>query len=137
MASKSFKVGFSMNIKMMLFPQFVSCILNFLFCQPIVCPFISSPMSNTACYCKIVKSNTAAQFLPFPPSCLFHRKVFSGKLNQTLFRSSQKIKKRSGRKSLLDASDEMANFQLNNKTSKSLQVSISFNAIALLGKGQP
>ena len=42
MASKSFKVGFSMNIKMMLFPQFVSCfILTFLFCQPFVCSFIS------------------------------------------------------------------------------------------------
>ena len=42
MASKSFKVGFSMNIKMMLFPQFVRCfILTFLFCQPFVCSFIS------------------------------------------------------------------------------------------------
>ena len=80
---------------------------------------ISSNVKYAACYCKIVKSNTAGRIVSsFLSSCLFHRKVFSGKLNQTLFRSCQKIKKRSGRKSLLDASDERANFQLNNKTIK-------------------
>ena len=72
MASKSFKVGFSMNIKMMLFHQFVTR-LHFEFSLSSVFALSSHllypPMSNTACYCKIVKSNTAF------PLCLFHRKV--------------------------------------------------------------
>ena len=65
MASKSFKVGFSMNIKMMLFHQFVTR-LHFEFSLSSVFALsphlLYPPMSNTACYCKIVKSNTA-----FPP----------------------------------------------------------------------
>ena len=102
MASKSFKVGFSMNIKMMLFHQFVTR-LHFEFSLSSVFALSSHllypPMSNTACYCKIVKSNTA-----FPPFVFFIGKLFSGKLNQTLFRSCWKIKKRNGGKSLLDGS---------------------------------
>ena len=68
MASKSFKVGFSMNIKMMLFPQFVSCfILTFLFCQPFVCSFISDILqcqilSLLLQNCKVKQSRIVSSF---------------------------------------------------------------------------
>ena len=50
MESKSFKDGFSMNIKIMLFPKLVTWILNFVFCQPLVCSFIWSLMSSNVKY---------------------------------------------------------------------------------------
>ena len=57
------------------------------------------PMSNTSLLLQNCK-------LKHSPSCLFHWKVFSGKLNETLFRfCCWKIKKRNGRKSLLVGSD--------------------------------
>ena len=73
MASKSFKVGFSMNIKMMLFPQFVSCfILTFLSCQPFVCSFISDILqcqilSLLLQNCKVKHSRPHSFFLFCPP----------------------------------------------------------------------
>ena len=72
MASKSFKVGFSMNIKMMLFHQFVTR-LHFEFSLFCVCSFIPSLISSNVKYglllqnCKVKHS--------FLPLCLFHRKV--------------------------------------------------------------
>ena len=102
MASKSFKVGFSMNIKMMLFHQFVTR-LHFEFSLFCVCSLVPSLISSNVKYglllqnCKVKHS--------FPPFVFFIGKLFSGKLNQTLFRSGWKIKKRNGRKSLLDGSD--------------------------------
>ena len=66
MASKSFKVGFSMNIKMMLFHQFVILLhLDFLLLFACSSHLLYPPMSNTPCYCKIVKSNTASPPLSF------------------------------------------------------------------------
>ena len=64
MASKSFKVGFSMNIKMMLFHQFVTR-LHFEFSLFCVCSFIPSLISSNVKYglllqnCKVKHS--------FPP----------------------------------------------------------------------
>ena len=72
--------------------NFVSCLLPFYISSNVKYP----PMSNTACYCKIVKSN----IVPPRTGCLFHSKLFSGKLNETWSRSCWKIKKRNGRKSL-------------------------------------
>ena len=101
MASKSFKVGFSMNIKMMLFHQFVTR-LHFEFSLFCVCSLVPSLISSNVKYglllqnCKVKHS--------FPPFVFFIGKLFSGKLNQTLFRSCWKIKKRNGGKSLLDGS---------------------------------
>ena len=124
---------FSFCILHFAFPHFVilnfssvySFILHFAFCISTliilnfssVCSFIPSlihpPMSNMRLVIEKLKTQTQA----FPLLVFFIGNLFSGKLNQTLFRSGWKIKKRNGRKSLLDGSD----FQLN-QTSKGLSI---------------
>ena len=101
--------------------HFAFCILHFHTLSFCISPLFAlsshlwyPPMSNMR---RLVIEKLKTQTQAFPLLVFFIGNLFSGKLNQTLFRSGRKIKKRNGRKSLLDGSD----FQLN-KTSKGLSI---------------
>ena len=98
-------------------------------CQRLICSPILPPMSNTPCYCKIVKvKHRAAQFLLFSSPSFSSAESFERQTrrNSVPLLPCWKIKKRSGGKSLLDPSDEPGNFQLNKTKSGQLQGFLSW-----------
>ena len=98
-------------------------------CQRLICSPILPPMSNTPCYCKIVKvKHRAAQFLLFSSPSFSSAESFERQTrrNSVPLLPCWKIKKRSGGKSLLDPSDEPGNFQLNKTKSGQLKGFLSW-----------